>query len=312
MRILFATDGSERAAHACAILTGLPFGRDTRVRVLITIPDTASSLGADGQAVRLVSRLLEEIGREVEPAARSLAERQTHALQTRGWAIETDVRHGDPAPQILQAVREWPADLLALGSRGLTGLEAFALGSVSRAIAYAAPCPLLLARGFQAPIHRILLATDGTPGGEAAVHFLMRLPIPPAAEVQVVNVLPAYRPFLGLAPTPHEELEQAVREAGTTRRQSAGLLAEGTVRLLASAGKRARPLVLEGDPAEQILRHAEEQAADLIVLGRFGKRGKNDLFIGSVVDRILQHAQCSLLIVPLGAAHDPYGGAHTR
>jgi nucleotide-binding universal stress UspA family protein len=52
-----------------------------------------------------------------------------------------------------------------------------------------------------------------------------------------------------------------------------------------------------GDPADEILRLAEEREADLIVAGARGVSFLERLLVGSVADRLLKYADCSVLIV---------------
>jgi nucleotide-binding universal stress UspA family protein len=53
----------------------------------------------------------------------------------------------------------------------------------------------------------------------------------------------------------------------------------------------------KGDPADALLRVAEEQNADLIVIGNKGMTGAKRFLLGSVPDKISHHAPCSVLIV---------------
>jgi len=53
---------------------------------------------------------------------------------------------GHPAEAIVRAARRDGVDLLVVGSRGLTGVKAAALGSVSQAVAQLAPCPVLIVK----------------------------------------------------------------------------------------------------------------------------------------------------------------------
>ena len=57
-----------------------------------------------------------------------------------------------------------------------------------------------------------------------------------------------------------------------------------------------------GDPAETICDVAEEEAADVIVVGNRGTHGKKRWFLGSVPNAIVQHAPCSVYIVDTRAA----------
>jgi nucleotide-binding universal stress UspA family protein len=56
-------------------------------------------------------------------------------------------------------------------------------------------------------------------------------------------------------------------------------------------------LLLEGDPAGEIVRAAEEENASLIVLGTHGRTGLARLLMGSVAEQVVRHAPCPVLIV---------------
>jgi nucleotide-binding universal stress UspA family protein len=56
---------------------------------------------------------------------------------------------------------------------------------------------------------------------------------------------------------------------------------------------------LEGDPASEIVRLATETAADLIVMGTHGRSGLERLLMGSVAEKVMRNAPCSVLVVKL-------------
>jgi nucleotide-binding universal stress UspA family protein len=63
------------------------------------------------------------------------------------------------------------------------------------------------------------------------------------------------------------------------------------------AGVRARGVLLEGVPAEEILRAARSRHAHLIVVGTHGHRGIVRLLLGSVAARVVAGARCPVLTV---------------
>lgn len=95
-------------------------------------------------------------------SAGEAAEREQVALQTKrfGGFVERldfhevswdkEVRRGDPAEQILQAAAAGPADLLVMGSAGLTGLWRMFAGSVTEKVAARVPCSILTMIGEDA------------------------------------------------------------------------------------------------------------------------------------------------------------------
>lgn len=76
-----------------------------------------------------------------------------------------------------------------------------------------------------------------------------------------------------------------------------------------------RHAVLEGDPATEIVKYATEQRADAIVIGTHGRTGVDRLVMGSVAERVMREAPCSVLVVKLpkgnrgsGVQQPPAGG----
>jgi nucleotide-binding universal stress UspA family protein len=64
-----------------------------------------------------------------------------------------------------------------------------------------------------------------------------------------------------------------------------------------SAGVEVVTYARQGDPADAILDVAEEQGADLIVVGNKGMTGARRFLLGSVPNRVSHHAPCSVLII---------------
>jgi len=60
-----------------------------------------------------------------------------------------------------------------------------------------------------------------------------------------------------------------------------------------------RHVLLEGDPASEIVRYARESGTDLIVMGTHGRTGLERLLMGSVAEKVMREATCSVLVVKL-------------
>jgi nucleotide-binding universal stress UspA family protein len=60
-----------------------------------------------------------------------------------------------------------------------------------------------------------------------------------------------------------------------------------------------RHVLLQGDPAAEIVRYGRDAAIDLIVMGTHGRTGLERLLMGSVAERVLRDASCSVLVVKL-------------
>jgi nucleotide-binding universal stress UspA family protein len=79
----------------------------------------------------------------VKTEAQQVLERHAERLRAQGIAVETVVREGYPATVIQEEAEERHADLIVIGTRGLTGLKHLLLGSVAERVVQKAPCPVL-------------------------------------------------------------------------------------------------------------------------------------------------------------------------
>jgi nucleotide-binding universal stress UspA family protein len=62
---------------------------------------------------------------------------------------------------------------------------------------------------------------------------------------------------------------------------------------------RTDHILLEGDPASEIVNFARESSSDLIVMGTHGRSGLERLLMGSVAEKVMREAPCSVLVVKL-------------
>lgn len=67
---------------------------------------------------------------------------------------------------------------------------------------------------------------------------------------------------------------------------------------------------LEGDPATEIVGYAADAGADVIVLGTHGRTGVDRLVMGSVAERVMRDAPCSVLVVKLPKPSGPPSGKY--
>ena len=58
-------------------------------------------------------------------------------------------------------------------------------------------------------------------------------------------------------------------------------------------------VLLEGDPATEIVRYAHELNMDLVVMGTHGRTGLDRMLMGSVAEKVMREARCSVLVVKL-------------
>ena len=142
---------------------------------------------------------------------------------------------------------------------------------------------------------KILLATDGSPNAEGAFRYARDLALRDNARVVMVHAYPPVPSYLG-----EPWGEQAIEKAITRGRQVAKQVAER----LRQAGLDVIVEVLEGPPADAILRVADVRQCDLIVMGSRGHGELASLLLGSVSHRVLAHAPVPVMVVRAAVEKD--------
>jgi maltose/moltooligosaccharide transporter len=141
---------------------------------------------------------------------------------------------------------------------------------------------------------RVLVGTDGSPSSLLAVERAGQVAAASEAELIVVCAFePPARDTARLNLTLGELREHQVRgeaHAQETLQQSLAVVNDDRV-------KSVRPITVPGTPAEGILTAAEEQAADLIIVGNRGLNALAGHMLGSVPGEVAHRAPCDVLIV---------------
>ena len=144
-RVVFATDGSETAAVAEAILAGWPIFEGLAIRV-VSVADVVRPWST-GIAPPMYAQVLHAYAddlAEAEAAHREIARGAARRLTDAGRRAEAEMRRGDAAAEIIAVAREWRADLVVVGSRGQTGIRRLLLGSVARNVLGAGDASVLV------------------------------------------------------------------------------------------------------------------------------------------------------------------------
>jgi len=137
-RILIAVDGEPISAHAADV--GADLARSLAAQVaLIYVVNSSPGYGADtGVAPNELIDSAKQDGKKLVSEFRSRLSLQSSALDF--------VQAGGPSTEIVKAAREWPADLIVIGSHGRSGFQRALLGSVAEQVMRHASCPVLVVR----------------------------------------------------------------------------------------------------------------------------------------------------------------------
>jgi nucleotide-binding universal stress UspA family protein len=225
----------------------------------------------------------------------------SHAASQANMVIPRSLtRAGRPGDEIVAAAREEDADLIVMGTHGLTGWRHLVLGSVAEAVVRTAPCPVLTVRQVRdevKPPRKILCSTDFSEPSFVALKAAAKIAQAFDAELIVAHAVEPFGGYTGLvleAPLVEEFHEDEVEAQ----------LADA-IKTHLPAGAKARPRVEWGSPVEGILAAAEHESADLIVIATHGVTGWRHWFIGSVAEAVVQRARCPVLTIPIPKSAQP-------
>ena len=137
----------------------------------------------------------------------------------------------------------------------------------------------------------ILHATDFSAASRAAFRKAVELAKRDRAPLTIAHVLSPQAVMMGdgyISAETWDALARGQRQAG--QKKLASLIARAR-----AAGVRARGVLLEGQPAEQIIRASRR--AGLVVIGTHGRTGLARFILGSVASRVLAGARCPVVTV---------------
>lgn len=181
-------------------------------------------------------------------------------------------------------------DLLVLGATEKSSRRDILFSPLVDYLVRLSPCPTLIVRGSPTQTaRRILVPTNGAAAAKHAAEIAFALAASSQETVEVLNVVTQHRDDYGYTLEGHFYQDQL---------NIASQIVDELCQLGGSWGASCRPQIRVGREVEdEILKFAQEQTIDLIVVGTDLRPGSNRLFLGPRVERILNQAPCSVLVV---------------
>jgi nucleotide-binding universal stress UspA family protein len=238
------------------------------------------------------SALVKVLDVSLEAAVRLLESAELKAART--WDhVRAKLLRGRPAEAITHSANRERADLLVMGSRGMTEFQPMLLGTVSRRVLLQACCPVLLVKKPARALKKIVLGTDGSVESWKAVAWLEQLPETIRPTVTVASVIPPL-PLEGVR-VPAGAVAVGDQVEGMLRREVQQLVSRvaGTLR---KAGFSVKEMVMAGHPGARLVELARRERTDLMVVGSRSRRRAREYFMGSIADTVVKHAPCSVLV----------------
>jgi nucleotide-binding universal stress UspA family protein len=144
-------------------------------------------------------------------------------------------------------------------------------------------------------IKHILIAHDGSEEARRAVEAGTDLALRYAARATLLTVIqhPAYAATIG-----------EVQEADAERRELVNRIQREAIEFARMRGLDVEAAIVSGHPAEAIVDYAQRHTVDLIVMGHRGMSDMRRFLVGSVTDRVVDHAPCMVLVVRRARARE--------
>src|SRR5215831_6680988 len=204
---------------------------------------------------------------------------------------EIVLERGPVADSILQFAECRDIDLIAMGTHGRRGLDRVVLGSVTERVLRKARCPVLAvhgptegsatARDKTVQLRKILFCTDFSDNSPRALEYAFLLACQYKAEISLLHVIERSSGGKDVDAEKQQVLQQLQTVVPENVQKCATVV----------------PAVRAGKAYEQILEHAAETQADLIVMGVRGRNAVDLALFGSTTHRVIQLGQCPVLVV---------------
>ncbi|ABE53204.1 universal stress protein [Methanococcoides burtonii] len=137
---------------------------------------------------------------------------------------------------------------------------------------------------------KIMVATDGSEQNKKAISYGVEFAKLSGAKLYVVYVVDT----AAFASIPMDAGWEMMYELLETEGKNASMQVEEFAR---SQGLELESTVLEGHPSNEIIKFAEENGIDMIVIGTLGKTGIDRFLLGSVAEKVTRNSKVPVLVV---------------
>ncbi|MCD8339921.1 MAG: universal stress protein [Burkholderiales bacterium] len=295
MKILLPTDGSIFSKKAIDYLTNLDTLKESGTVVyLLNIQKKLPPAVKKNLSPEVIDEIYEMAHREILRPARK-------KLETAGYRVKAQIGLGKAVDNIIKTAKNLKADLIVVGSHGLTPVKGLILGSKPSAVLASCKVPLLVIREnspMPPPRQHIGICVDGSAYSVAALQFVEKhLPLFGNNPVfHLINVLPERSTSLvSQLPGVGNDDDDTPSEA-----QEREMFDEMIVPLyehFRGLDHEVKVALLKGDPAEEIGKYAESANLSLLILGTHGLGKFTAMMMGSTGMKISAETDLPIVYV---------------
>jgi len=234
-----------------------------------------------------------DMNAELNAAAVKRLDKTAARVRDRRIEVRTHLITGLPSEKIVEAAAT--ADLIIIGTLGLTGVSHLLLGSTAERVVQRAPCPVLTVHPGDIDQHRqvktVLVPTDFSDNAQLAIRAALTLLRPQNEERRLLLMHAYHLPFeytaYGTIPTSFNYMKDVEGECLEKLQAIAAGIDEENLSV--------EVVAIEGYPPDTIVAEANRAAADLIAMGLQGRSRLAHLLLGSTAERVIQLAGCPVL-----------------
>lgn len=239
-----------------------------------------------------------------EDRNRQLAEQLKSVAKRAGLSPQeqTHLRTGAaPFHEICKLAQEIPADLIVTPTHGHSGLKHVLLGSTAERVVQHSPCPVFVVRqrkrkseaGRVFTADSILVPVDFSSCSREGLQYAIGFANEFGAKLILLHVT-----YLGYIYSSEGTAIYNIPALQEAARKNAEREMRQLVRSVSFGRAKFETAFTDGSPALDICAFAKDHDVDLIITSTHGLTGFQHVLIGSIAEKVVRHAPCSVLVVP--------------
>ncbi|MCS7253987.1 MAG: universal stress protein [Armatimonadota bacterium] len=285
--ITWATDFSELSDAALYFVLPLAKQMGSNVALVHCIPNIAAAY-TSGQLLEPLPAeipiLMGNVLAQIREEAIERLEAKASELRSMGIGVEVHILQGDAHHAVIEFAHKSETDLIAIGTKGVSGIGEKLLGSTTARIIQGSDKPVLSINQPRKPkLESMLVPTDLSEASSFALSYAIALAKLIGASVHVLHVM---------------ELLEAIGERETVNRLEVMVKAKLEVMAEAANGisdKTHIHALKRHHAAEGILEFVDENNIDLVIMTTHGRTGLARFLWGSVAERVIR--ECSAPVI---------------
>ncbi|MBN2074627.1 MAG: universal stress protein [Dehalococcoidales bacterium] len=298
-KMLIPLDGSELAEIVLSYATELAGRLDLEVS-LIHVCEPSSS-----DSEFMCRAYIERVAEKVSDGSREV--HSSTGLSSGNKAVEAtgSVITGHPAEEIISYAKDNDVDFILMATHGRSGVKRWVMGSVADKVLRASPVPVWLVRAaipekiIREEWHNrtLLVPLDGSELAESVIPHVESLAKQRSVEkMRIVLLRVAEDPFV-TADYPYKDWEEHVKRTKEHFKQGSKTYLEGLQQRLIQHGLIVDYKVLQGNPADEIIKYSHGNLPNLVIMATHGRSGIGRWEYGSVADKVLHGVSSPIFLV---------------